>query len=93
MTRKIGIRELREQASTYIRRAGAGQRILVTVSGTPLALRGPITSDPMPTLTIADLVARGAVIAPRRNGDFRLGDPVSVHSGARIDQLLRQIRG
>ena len=93
MTRKIGIRELREQASTYIRRAGAGQRILVTVSGAPLALLGPITSDLIPTLTIADLVARGTLIAPRRNGNFRLGDPVSVHSGARIDQLLRRIRG
>jgi len=93
MTRKIGIRELREQASTYIRRAGAGQRLLVTVSGTPVALLGPITADPTPILTIADLVARGAVIAPRRNGDYKPGDAVSVHSGARIDQLLRQVRG
>lgn len=93
MTCKIGIREMREQASTYVRRAGAGQRILVTVSGAPVAMIGPITSDSMPTLTIADLVARGAVIAPRRHGDFKPGDPVSVHSGARIDQLLRQVRG
>ena len=93
MTRRIGIRELREQASTYIRRAGAGQRILVTVSGAPMALLGPITSDPKSTLTIADLVARGAVIAPRRNGEFIPGEAVAVHSGARIDQLLRQVRG
>ena len=93
MTRRIGIRELREQASTYIRRAGAGQRLLVTVSGAPVALLGPITSDPRSTLTIADLVAHGAVIAPRRNGKFKPGEAVAVHSGARIDQLLRQVRG
>ncbi len=93
MAHKIGIRELREQASTYIRRAGAGQRILVTVSGAPVALLGPITGDTMPPLTIADLVARGAVMAPRRNGEFKPGDAISVHSGARIDQLLRQVRG
>ena len=93
MARKIGIRELREQAATYIRRAGAGQRILVTVSGAPVAMLGPITADPTATLTLADLIARGAVIAPRRNGDLKPGAAVSVHSGARIDQLLRQVRG
>lgn len=93
MTRRIGIREFREQASTYIRRAGAGERIVVTVSGQPVALLSPLDASATATLTIADLIARGAVIAPRRTGDFTLGDPVIVHSGARIDQLLRQVRG
>lgn len=93
MVRHIGIRDLREQASTYIRRAGAGERIIVTVSGQPVAtltcLETPATAMP----SIADLIAHGAVIAPRRTGAFTLGNPVIVHSGARIDQLLRQVRG
>lgn len=91
--RRIGIRDLRQQASTYIRRAGAGERIIVTVSGDPVAILSPVDSlDPeVPVFT--DLIANGAVIAPRRAGQFSLGNPINVHSGARIDQLLRQVRG
>lgn len=93
MTRRIGIRDLREQASTYIRRAGAGERMLVTVSGEPVAVLSSLETLSTPTPTMADLIARGAVIAPRRTGTFTLGNPIIVHSGARIDQLLRQVRG
>ncbi len=93
MTRRIGIRDLRQQASTYIRRAGAGERMLVTVSGEPVAVLSSLESLSSATPTMADLIARGAVIAPRRVGAFTLGNPIIVHSGARIDQLLRQVRG
>lgn len=93
MVRQIGIRDLREHASTYIRRAGAGERMIVTVSGKPVALltslETPVTTAP----TIADLIAHGAVVAPRRTDEFKLDKPITVHSGARIDQLLRQVRG
>jgi len=93
MTRHIGIRDLRQQASTFMRRAGAGERMVITVSGEPIALLGPLETHTMEMPTMADLVARGAVIAPRRAGAFTLSNPVIVHSGARIDQLLRQVRG
>ena len=93
MTRHIGIRDLRQQASTYIRRAGAGERIIVTVSGEPAAILSPVEAHASGPPVIADLIAGGAVIAPRRTGVFRVGDPITVHSGARIDQLLRQVRG
>lgn len=93
MTRRIGIRDLRQQASTYIRRAGAGERIIVTVSGEPVAILSPVETLASGSPVIADLIAGGAVIAPRRTGAFSLGNPIIVHSGARIDQLLRQVRG
>ena len=93
MVRRIGIRDLRQQASTYIRRAGAGERMIVTVSGEPVALLTGLDAPESATSSIADLIAHGAVIAPRRAGTFNLGFPVVVHSGARIDQLLRQVRG
>ncbi len=93
MTRRIGIRDLRQQASTYIRRAGAGERIIVTVSGEPAAILSPVEALASGPPVIADLIATGAVIAPRRTGTFRIGDPITVHSGTRIDQLLRQVRG
>lgn len=93
MTRRIGIRDLREQASTYIRRASAGERMIVTISGDPVALLTSLETPAVRNFSMADLIALGAVIAPRRTGKFTAGDPVLVHSGARIDQLLRQVRG
>lgn len=93
MVRRIGIRDLRQQASTYIRRAGAGEQIIVTVSGEPVALLTGLDTPVSATSSIADLIAHGAVIAPRRAGTFNLDFPIVVHSGARIDQLLRQVRG
>jgi prevent-host-death family protein len=93
MGRRIGIRDLRQQASTYIRRAGAGEHIVVTVSGQPTAILSPVDAPTSGPPVITDLFASGAVIAPRRTGTFRFGEPIVVHSGARVDQLLRQVRG
>lgn len=39
-----GLRELRQDASALIRRAEAGERIIVTVSGRPVAEIGPVRS-------------------------------------------------
>ena len=41
----IGMRELRESLATYLRRAQAGERIIVTSAGKPAAQLGPITGD------------------------------------------------
>jgi hypothetical protein len=43
-------------------------------------------------ITIADLVARGVVMAPRRTGDWVPSDPLILYSGARIDKALSQVR-
>ncbi|NEE01833.1 type II toxin-antitoxin system Phd/YefM family antitoxin [Phytoactinopolyspora halotolerans] len=37
MTTTIGLRELRQKASEYVRRAEAGERVTVTVAGRPAA--------------------------------------------------------
>jgi prevent-host-death family protein len=39
---KIGIRELRENASEYVRRARRGELIEIMDRGTPVALLGPL---------------------------------------------------
>lgn len=90
--RHLGIRELREQSAKFVQRAGAGENIVVTVSGEPVALLGPLHSTNS-EVSITELIAKTALIAPRRKNDFVLSNPVSVHSGARIDQLLREVRG
>ena len=55
-------------------------------------LLGPLHSTNN-QISITELIAKTALIAPRRKDDFVLSDPVAVHSGARIDQLLREVRG
>jgi prevent-host-death family protein len=38
----VGLRELRQQASELVRRAEDGEELVVTVSGRPAALLGPV---------------------------------------------------
>ena len=91
--RSIGIRELRERSATFIKRAGAGEQIIITVSGDPVATLGPITATTTQAITLTDLVANGAVVAPRRRDKYQIPKAITVSSGSRIDQTLREVRG
>ena len=91
--RSIGIRELRERSATFIKRAGAGEQMIITVSGDPVATLGPITPATTQTITLTDLVANGAVVAPRRRDKYQLPKAITFNSGSRIDQTLREVRG
>ena len=91
--RSIGIRELRERSATFIKRAGAGEQIIITVSGDPVATLGPITATTTQAITLTDLVANGAVVAPRRRDKYQIPKAITFNSGSRIDQTLREVRG
>jgi len=91
--RSIGIRELRERSAMFIKRAGAGEQIVITVSGEPVATLGPITANATQTITLTELVANGAVVAPRRRDKYQIPKAVTFNSGSRIDQTLREVRG
>jgi prevent-host-death family protein len=88
----IGIRELRATAATTVRRAGSGERIVVTVDGRPVAQLGPVAAE-SGGVTVADLVAAGLLIPPRRASPPRPTDPLPAWAGARLDRLLRELRG
>jgi len=90
--RRIGIRELRAGVATAVRQAGAGERFTVTVDGRPAAQLGPLEGADN-TVGIDDLVAAGLLVAPRRAGPARPTDPVPAWAGARLDRLLRELRG
>lgn len=87
----IGMREFRSSLATYIRRARTGERVVITVDGAPVAQLTPMESD-LTGISMNDLVARGAVVAPRRRGDWVPSDPLVLYSGARIDRALAQVR-
>ncbi|MFN3255137.1 MAG: type II toxin-antitoxin system Phd/YefM family antitoxin [Ilumatobacter sp.] len=88
--RSAGVRELRAELADAVRRAGAGERTVITSSGRPIAQLGPLDAD-APDLD--RLIGSGGVIPPRRSSTWRPPDAVPVWAGVRIDQVLRELRG
>ena len=54
--KRVGVRELRQNLSRYLRRVAAGERLEVTDRGTPVAVLGPPDG---PRTALRQLVASG----------------------------------
>lgn len=86
------MRELRANAATMVRRAGAGERIVITVAGRPVAQLGPL--EPVgPEPTLEDLAARGLVVLARRDDRPAPEPALPLWAGTRLDRVLREVRG
>lgn len=90
---RVGIRELRNATADAVRRAGAGERIVITVDGRPVAQLGPLQPAGAADCTLDDLIARGAVIAPRSNDRPDPERTVDLWAGSRIDRAAADLRG
>jgi prevent-host-death family protein len=62
---RVGIRELRQDLSRYLRRVRAGERLVVTERGQPLAVLAPWADDD-------DVLGRLIASGQARRGDGRL---------------------
>lgn len=81
---RIGIRELRQNASEYVRRAEKGETIEVTDRGRPVAQLTPL---PQPMSVLERWIAEGK--ATRPSGNFAdLGPPVSLPPGSPSTQEI-----
>lgn len=89
---RIGIRRLRAEVAAQVRRAGAGERIVITVDGRPVAQLGPVEPEPGAT-TLEDLAAQGQVLLARRDDRPTPAFTMPLWAGTRIDQLVREVRG
>jgi prevent-host-death family protein len=89
---RLGVRDLRNQTAAAVRRAGGGERIVITVDGRPVAQLGPIEPSSGAPITLDDLAARGLLQLPRRPDRPPPDDAVEVWAGFRLDRLLRDIR-
>jgi prevent-host-death family protein len=87
----LGIRDLRANAAVNVRRATAGERITITVGGRPVAQLGPL--DAGADASVDALIASGQLLAPRRVDASSRVAPIPVFAGARLDRLLRELRG
>lgn len=90
---RLGIRELRGRLTSLVRRAGSGERIVITIAGRPVAQLGPV-EPASAEVTVDDLVARG-LLEPARRADRPVEPSVRVDSwtGGRLDRALREVRG
>jgi prevent-host-death family protein len=86
----LGVRELRQTLPEAIRRASIGEHTVITSHGRPVAQLGPLE---VTSPRLDQLIAAGAVIAPRRLSAWRPPAPVPIWSGVRIDRALRELRG
>lgn len=85
---QVGIRELRQDASTWVRRAAAGEVIEVTDRGRPVARLGPI---PAQETGLAALEAAGRI----RHGRGRLSDikPLPIDpTRPSLSEILEEMR-
>ena len=88
----MNVRDLRANLAAALRRAEAGQRIVVTIGGRPVAQLAPIEApDAQPTLD--DLAARGLVLPARRDDRPPPDILVPLRVGTRLDRLLVELRG
>jgi len=86
---RIGIRELRNYASRVVRRAKAGERMVITVDGVPAAQIGPL-NDGTADRSLDDLVAAGLVLPPRTRAEAAPAKPARANT---TTEILREHRG
>lgn len=84
----VGVAELRQHLSRYLRRVERGERLIVTDRNRPVAELGPPTT---PGSDLDRLIAEGRLARPRRRGlpealELK-GDPYA------LSRALDQIRG
>ena len=86
----VGIRELRNRVAAVVRRAAAGDEIVVTVDGRPVARLSPL--EPRGPATLDDLVAAGLVEPPGRSDRPPPPPPAMVPVDLDIDTVLDEVR-
>ncbi len=88
---RTGIRELRSELAAFVRRAGGGERIIVSVDGRPVAQLGPLEPTGAPSLD--DLAASGMVRLPGRDDHPAKPIPAVIPVDARPRGVLAELRG
>jgi prevent-host-death family protein len=87
----IGTRELRANLAAALRQAGAGERVVITIDGRPVAQLGPLEPTGAPTLE--ELAASGLVDPPRRSDKPPPPAGLDAAVDVRLDRILAEVRG
>jgi prevent-host-death family protein len=85
---RVGVRELRQNLSVYLRRVRAGQRLEVTERGRPVARLEPIIEPGDP---LADLDRRGLVVR-RGSSDLAALTPLKTQLEKPLSAVVDELR-
>ncbi|MBV8085583.1 MAG: type II toxin-antitoxin system Phd/YefM family antitoxin [Chloroflexi bacterium] len=86
---RVGIRELRQNASALLRRVQAGETIEVTDRGRPVARVVPIKQG-----RLDQMIADGLVTLPKRDliESMREHPPIKLPPGPSVSEILAEMR-
>ena len=88
MTDSVGVGDLRQNLSKYLRRVERGERLVVTDRNRPVAELGPA---PVTGVALDRLIAAGRVTRPTRRG---LPEPLKLDGAPRaLSSALDEVRG
>ena len=86
----VGVRELRQNLSVYLRRVGAGETLEVTERGRPVALLGPLPGrSGMLDRLVSDGLARPARRSP---SSLQVPEPPATPLAMSASEALAQLR-
>jgi prevent-host-death family protein len=83
----VGIRELRQNLSVYLRRVAAGQKLRVTDNGRTVAALVPLRDDELPM----DRLAKQGRLIPAVGNLLELGPPRG-RPATRVSEALDELR-
>ena len=85
---RVGVRELRQNLSVYLRRVKAGQRLEVTERGQPVARLEPIVDESDP---LARLEREGRILR-RGTGDLSRIRPLKLELEQPLSTIVDELR-
>lgn len=86
----IGVRALRNDLASNLRRVANGQHLQVTDHGRPIAVIGP--ADTPSSSSVANAIAAGRVRRPILTGTAATTNPIDVAPGLRLDRVVDDVR-
>lgn len=86
---RVGVRELRQNLSVYLRRVGRGESLEVTERGRPIAVLSPIEA---PDDAVTRLIARGVAIRRGRGSLADLHPPARVAVDPPLSEEVQEMR-
>lgn len=84
----VGIRELRAHLSRYVEQVKAGEEIVVTEHGKPVARLLPMNGERK-----IDRLIREGVVTPARSRTGWRPEPIKLKSGATVSDIVIEQRG
>ena len=88
MSETVGIRELRQGLSRYLKRAQQGKRVVVTDRNRPVAVLAPLPEDEDP---YERLIAEGKIRPATRRLE-ELPPPTELEGGPTLSDALEEMR-